>query len=170
MKLWHIRKFIRETGGAVTVEFVASVPVLLAALAVCLELGRAFLSYEIATTDLQAAARYASRLPSLSGNYATMVQNVAMCGQATTGTCTKHWPWTSSDTAAPTITVMPYCTLANGCITWNSVSSYYQPFNQDVSYVTLDGQIHMTLGLLGYIGLNKLYVMRIVDNTMWIGS
>ncbi|MDE2184285.1 MAG: pilus assembly protein [Alphaproteobacteria bacterium] len=165
-----LKSFLRSQTGSVTVEFVASVPVLLAGLAVCFEFGRAFLAYEIASTDMEVAARYLSHTSSVTAASILQAENLAQCGTTTTG-CTKHWPWNVGGATSPSITeTTESCTTTGRCATCSAVGTDCLPFNQDVTDVKLAAQIPMTLSLLGYIGVNELYTMQIVDRVMWIGS
>jgi hypothetical protein len=170
-----IRRFLAGGDGSVTVEFVAALPMLIGALAFCYEFGRAFLAYEIATSDVQSAVRYLSHIPpTASGlpnpNYFSMAQNIAMCGSPT-GTCSPqsaHWPWNEGG-AAPVVAVV-YCTQIAMCTSCNNIGQNCQPFNQDITELQVRGDIQMTLSLLGIFGLGKIYTMHVVDKTMWIGS
>ena len=169
--------------GAATVEFIVTLPVLLAALAVCYELGRAFLAYEIASADVQSAVRYLARANvaacatpvDSSCPAVAQAEDVAQCGLPTT--CSNpHWPWNDVETGTPPVFASPFliaCKTStnNWCILQqanNGQANY--PFNQDVSVVQLDARIPMTLSLLGYIGVGNLYTMRIVDQAMLIGN
>lgn len=176
-------KFWGGESGSATVEFIVMLPVLLAALAFCYELGRAFLAYEIASSDVQSAVRYFARsnvaaCPTpIDSTCPAVVQaeNVARCGKP--ASCvTPHWPWNDYETGAQPDFASPYvigCSSSTNkwCIQQaasNGQSVY--PFNQNVSVVQLDAQIPMTLSLLGYIGVGRVYTMRIVDQAMLIGN
>ena len=179
-----IGKIWSSDDGAATVEFIVTLPVLLGALAVCYELGRAFLAYEIASADVQSAVRYLARSNvaacsspvDSSCPAVAQAQNVAECG--TPATCSApHWPWNTFEAASgPTFGstyLIPCGSGANTnywCIQISNNGQGIYPFNQNVSVVQLDARIPMTLSLLGYIGVGKLYTMRIVDQAMLIGN
>src|SRR5436305_7452424 len=94
-----LRQFAGTSNGSVTVEFIATLPLLLVTLAFSFEFGYALWAYDVASRDVQAAARYLARACSagvtpctLSATDTTKALNVAMTGSPT-GTV-KHFPWT----------------------------------------------------------------------------
>ena len=58
-------RFARADAGSVTVEFVAALPMLLAALAIMFEFGRGLWYHQVVTKGVRDAARYAARYPGL---------------------------------------------------------------------------------------------------------
>lgn len=175
--------------GSVTVEFIVTLPVLLAALAFCYELGRAFLAYEIASADVQLAVRYLARsnvaacaqVNASSCAAVSQAENVAKCGAPN---CSDpHWPWNDYETGTPPVfnsdiddsTTVPFLILCDKstnkwCVQYAPNGQAVYPFNQDVSVVQLDAHIPVALKLLGYIGAGHVYTMRIVDQAMLIGN
>src|SRR5437773_4927785 len=93
-----LRQLARTSNGSATVEFVATLPLLLVTLVFSFEFGYALWAYDVAARDVRVAARYLARACS-SGGYpctlssadTTSAQNVAMTGSPLGGT--KHFPW-----------------------------------------------------------------------------
>ena len=61
------RQFARDDQTGVTVEFVATLPMILAALAIVFEFGRGLWYHHIVTKGVRDAARYAARYPAPPG-------------------------------------------------------------------------------------------------------
>ena len=62
MKRRNARKFAAAHDGAVTIEFVCTMPLFLAALAFAFEFGQFFLAHQSTVNNVRAASRYLSRL------------------------------------------------------------------------------------------------------------
>ncbi|MEL6598769.1 MAG: TadE/TadG family type IV pilus assembly protein [Pseudomonadota bacterium] len=62
-----VARFIRDAGGAVTVEFVVTLPILFAVLAFASQYGRAMQVRNAMDVAVRDAARYVARAPTVSG-------------------------------------------------------------------------------------------------------
>jgi Flp pilus assembly protein TadG len=94
--------------GAVTIEFVVTLPLFLAALAFVFEFGRIFVAHQATVNNVRSAARYLSRSDMAAGDL-TIATNIVRTGQTTGGV--------TPDYLAPanaTITITdPYETFSN---------------------------------------------------------
>jgi Flp pilus assembly protein TadG len=128
----YLNEFLKDLRGSMTVEFVTFAPLLIAALVVSFEFGRAFWAYDVVTRDLRAAVRYLSRAPSYSSGSKTQAEALAKTGTPT-GT-TLHFPWTNSATFA-----------------------YVEPaiitgqYNDDVRVFTMTANVPVTLSLVDFM-------------------
>ena len=112
----YLKEFLKNPRGSMTVEFVAFAPLLIAALVVSFEFGRAFWAYDVITRDVRAGVRYLSRMstPPSPPNCPTAVQNIAQTGLHDNGLdANKHFPWkgvsaTFTCTVARTFTATDY--------------------------------------------------------------
>jgi Flp pilus assembly protein TadG len=100
-----LRRFGRDDRGGVTVEFVATLPMILAALAIVFEFGRGLWYHHVVTKGVRDAARYAARYPALGtactaldedASFLDDVRRVALSG-APDGTTSPAF-WTDLDT------------------------------------------------------------------------
>lgn len=73
-------RFARADGASVTVEFVATLPMLLAALAITFEFGRGLWYHHIVTKGVRDATRYAARYPGLGADCGTLGADAAFVG------------------------------------------------------------------------------------------
>src|SRR5262252_8844339 len=91
MRTGKVKALFLDRAGSMTVEFVAVIPVLLAALAFSFEFGRALWAYDVMTRDVRAGVRYLSRAvnsvaaPNCPAAATTFVTN-GISGSA-------HFPW-----------------------------------------------------------------------------
>jgi hypothetical protein len=143
----YLKEFLKNPSGSMTVEFVTFAPLLIAALVVSFEFGRAFWAYDVMTRDVRAAARYLARDPSAIPPYANSdcpdpVRYIAQTGSPKASDFTdanKHFPWKG---AAPTFT----CPVAR---TINPAN-----FNNAGNVVRVQASVPVTLSLLQV--LNRL--------------
>ena len=142
-----LRQFARTSHGSVTVEFIATLPLLLVTLAFSFEFGYALWAYDTTARDVRAAARYLARACS-SGGYpctlnsadTTSAQNIAMTGDPS-GTPAKHFPWTLP--SSPTIT------FNTALRTFTSASLY----RQNGGVIQAQASVPLSLPMLGYLSV-----------------
>lgn len=79
------REFLKDTRAAVTIEFVVTLPMFLAALAFAFEFGQVFLAHQSTVNNVRAAARYLSR-SDLSSTDLTRAVNIVRTGMPVGGT------------------------------------------------------------------------------------
>ena len=95
----YLSEFLKNPKGSMTVEFVAFAPVLIAAMVVSFEFGRAFWAYDVITRDVRGAVRYLTRdstaQPPYAGNVCPQAARyIAQTGSPTDGAeGSKHFPW-----------------------------------------------------------------------------
>lgn len=85
MKRGSTRKFAGSERGAVTIEFVCTVPLFLAALAFAFEFGQFFLAHQSTVHNVRAASRYLSRTDVASADR-TRARTIVRTGQLANGT------------------------------------------------------------------------------------
>jgi Flp pilus assembly protein TadG len=140
-----------------TIEFVALVPMLVAALTIGFEFGRAFWAYDVVTRDVRAAVRYLSRANPYDATAKTQATNVAKTGLPA-GT-TLHFPWTNSASMAYAET--PF-TTAN--------------YNVNGTVITATANVPVTLSFLTVLNtlagasLGTSYTLVVSDQARWIGN
>jgi Flp pilus assembly protein TadG len=102
---------LRDAGGGITVEFVVTLPMILAALAIVFEFGRGLWYHQIVTKGVRDAVRYAARYPAqgtactaLGGNadFLRQVRHVALTGRPD-GTAAPAF-WTDPNTVSVQMT------------------------------------------------------------------
>jgi hypothetical protein len=81
----RIGKFVRASHGAVTIEFVCTLPLFLAALAFAFEFGQFFLAHQSTVHNVRAASRYLSRTD-LGFQARSVARTIVRTGQITNGT------------------------------------------------------------------------------------
>src|SRR5688572_15717585 len=96
MSVQLLLKFLADRRGSMTVEFIAIVPLFIAALLFGFEFGRAFWAYDVVTRDVRAAVRYLSRATPYNAAAQTQATNVAKTGLP--GGTALHFPWTNAAT------------------------------------------------------------------------
>ena len=157
-----VRDFLGDRDGSMTVEFVATLPLLLVALAFSFEFGKALWAYDVTSRDVRAAVRYLSRAPS---SYTAQAECVAKTGSpAGAPSCSgaSHFPW------AGTSATFSYTTTA-----FSSTS-----FNQNGSVITMTANVPVTLSLLGFLCNNTIsqlciptnYTLVVSDQIRWVGN
>ena len=151
------RKFIADRRGSMTVEFVALVPMLVAALTFGFEFGRALWAYDVVTRDVRAAVRYLSRANPYDATAKTQATTVAKTGSPS-GT-TSHFPWTNSAT-----------------ITYAETAFSNTNYSVNGTVITATASVPITLSLLsvlnrfGNSGISTSYTLTITDQSRWIGN
>ena len=78
-------RFANSERGAVTIEFVCTVPLFLAALAFAFEFGQFFLAHQSTVHNVRAASRYLSRTDVASADR-TRARTIVRTGQLSSGT------------------------------------------------------------------------------------
>jgi len=131
-----------------TVEFVAVVPLLLGALVLSFEFGRAFWAYDVITRDLRAAVRHLSRDASITPPYTSdacpaSAQNIAQTGSPTdSANANKHFPWkdVSATFACP------------------STSFSGTQYNDSGQVVRMTASVPVTLSLLTFLNTHLVFL------------
>ena len=144
----YLTEFLKNPKGSMTVEFVAFAPVLIAALVISFEFGRAFWAYDVITRDVRAGVRYLARMstPPSPPNCPAAAQNIAQTGLHDSGLdAAKHFPW-KGVSATFTCTVARTFTAAD--------------YNDAGQVIAMTATVPVTLSLLEV--LNRL--------TQWTGS
>ena len=85
MKRIKAKKFAGSERGAVTIEFVCTVPLFLAALAFAFEFGQFFLAHQSTVHNVRAASRYLSRTAVATADR-TVARAIVRTGQISNGT------------------------------------------------------------------------------------
>lgn len=139
-----------------TVEFVATMPVLLSALVIAFEFGRALWAYDVVSRDLRAAVRYISRAPlPITSTYITNAENVAKTGATSGGTA--HFPWAGNGSATVSVNT--------------AALTFSEPnFNRAGSVVSITASVPMTLTLLSFVGLGSGYTLTVTSQGRLIGA
>lgn len=94
-------RFLKDTKAAVTVEFVVTLPMFLAALAFAFEFGQIFLAHQSTANNVRAATRYLSR-SDLSSTDLTRAENIVRTGIPVGGTAPDYL-----NTANATVNINP---------------------------------------------------------------
>lgn len=157
----YLTEFLRNSKGSMTVEFVTFAPMLIAALVISFEFGRAFWAYDVVTRDLRAAVRYLSRAPAYSSATKTAAENVAKTG--TPNGTALHFPWTNSATFG-------YSEVNFSTTLFNDVGhTFTMTANVPVSLSLLDF-INRVLNLSGGGALATNYSLSVSYQARYIGN
>ena len=146
-----------------TVEFVATAPILLVALVFSYEFGRGLWAYDVVTRDIRDAVRYASRASALpASDCSGAPSNIAQTGDPTDSqNADMHFPWKGAS-PAPTFTC--------------SINSFNTGFNQAVSVVTMTATVPIPVQFINDLvtetGFSKpgTYNITVSDQARWIGN
>jgi Flp pilus assembly protein TadG len=150
-----IGRFFRNRKGSITVEFVATLPIIVAALAFSYEFGRCLWAQQIATKDVRDAARYLSRQQApLTGTVKTQAQNLTVTGQVTGGTA--HFPWSASTQVA---IADPYATFSGP-----------PNIRVAVSVIEVRGTIPLQISFLSFLGINTSITLVAADQVRLAGN
>jgi Flp pilus assembly protein TadG len=128
----YLLNFLKSQTGSMTVEFVSFAPLMIVALMISFEFGKALWAYDVVTRDLRAAVRYLSRASVYSAGSKTQAENVAKSGLPGGGAL--HFPWTASATF--------------GYVEPAVITGQY---NDDVRVFTMTANVPVTLSLLSFI-------------------
>jgi hypothetical protein len=79
-----LNRFSKSQAGAVTIEFVLTLPLFLAALAFTFEFGQFFLAHQTTVNNVRSAARFLSRVDDPESNLAR-ADNIILTGQVSGG-------------------------------------------------------------------------------------
>ena len=140
-----------------TVEFVAMVPVLVLALVVGFEFGRALWAYDVITRDVRAAVRYLSRATPYDATAKTQATNVAKTGSPS-GT-TAHFPWTNAAT-----------------VTYSETAFTTANYNVNGNVKTATASVPVAVSMLGVLNtfrpssVSTSYTLVVSDQARWIGN
>src|SRR5689334_4827435 len=154
--------FLSDRRGSMTVEFIATVPILLVAMAFSYEFGRGLWAYDVVTRDIRDAVRYASRASALPpSDCSGAVSDIAQTGSPTDSqNADMHFPWQS---ASPTFSC--------------SVTSFTTGFNQaSVSIITMTATVPIPVQFLSFLssqtGFSQPanYNLTVSDQARWIGN
>ena len=153
-----LQTLFKDNSGSMTVEFVATLPLLLAALLFSFEFGRALWAYDVVSRDVRDAVRYLSRAPAANTPQA---QCMAMTGvpAGTPPSCNgnpMHFPWTA---AATFPNVAP--------VSFSSTN-----FNQDGTVITIAASVPLALSFPSFVGIGSGYTLSLAvsDQARRIGS
>lgn len=151
-----IKKFGRSNSGSMTVEFVATLPMILAALAFIFEFGRAIWAHQVITKGVRDASRFISRAPITAGNEAAIkaqAENLAKTGQLSGGTA--GFPWNNSTTFTINL----------------AVGSYTTPdYANDFDVAQISAAVPMDLAMLAFMGIGTAYTISTADQTALFGE
>ena len=164
MNAFGLRRFARDPRGSVTVEFVATIPLILAALVFSFEFARALWAYDVMTRDVRGALRYLSRAPS---SYTDQAACLAMTGIPTgsppaCGGNAKHVPWDNSSTFPAVVPV-----------TFSGSN-----FNEAGSVLTMQANVPLSLTFFAFLNwvtggqtsLSTTFTLSVSDQIRWIGN
>jgi Flp pilus assembly protein TadG len=158
--LHKLRTFSEGTAGAVTVEFVIGMPVLLATMLLSYEFGAAILAFEVANYDVQSAVRFLSH-----GGTLAQAENIAECGTpASCSASAMHFPWNWNTSSPPTFSETTPYSLA-----YNSANSGLS-FNANVSAISLQANIPVSLPFLAFFGISTAYTISVSNQALLVGS
>ena len=130
--------FFRSANGSMTIEFVAFAPLLIAALVISYEFGRAFWAFDVVTRDVRAGVRYLARMstPPEPPACPTAAQNIAETGLPAVGEdASKHFPWKG----------------AAASFACSSTAFSGADFNDGGQVITMTADVPVTLTLLEFI-------------------
>ena len=144
MSIAYPSEFLKDPRGSITVEFVAIVPLFVAALVVGFEFGRAFWAYDVLTRDVRASVRYMTRNAVTPPPYASNMcpvsaENIAQTGSPSDNAdANKHFPWkgVAATFTCPSVAFEAVC-----------VSQPLCGFNDDGRIVTMTATVPLTLAL-----------------------
>ncbi len=165
MRSFH--RFATETGGAIAVEFIVMLPLILAALVFVYELGRIVWMYEMVSQDMRTAMRYLSRAsadpydcaaptpvyPRPQAAFVLNARNLALTGQSATGG-PLHMPWTGAGN------------LPDPTYTDFTAAQY----NQCGTVITWTATVPVNLSFLAFIGVNPNFTISMTENGQYMGD
>ena len=141
------KHFAKDKRGSVTIEFVAVMPIFLAALAFTWEFGQLFLAYQSTASNARAAARYLSRLDNPSG-FESRARRIIRTGQVDSG-------------------VQPFKYLEDACN-----GSYGDCIRVTQTAIIVDVRIDYPLAMFGFLGGSQggTLPIRVVETSRRMGS
>jgi Flp pilus assembly protein TadG len=147
---------VRDRTGSATVEFVVSLPLIMAVLALVSGLGQALWYHHIVSKGVRDGTRYLSRAPdSEFATYAERARYLAMTGSADTSASPLFAWWSDIDT----VTVSGPVELADA-------PTFRQPFER----IALQAVVPVELSILGLIGQGPTITITAVDQARYIGD
>lgn len=143
-------EFFRNLSGSMTVEFVCFAPLLIAALFIVFDFGRAFWAFDVMARDVRAGLRYVARMSNLPDPMGCpeAAKNVVQTGVPVEGR-DKHFPWKG----------VPEDGLVFSCTSMVPEGVY----NSDVQVITMTATLPMELSLATY-PITVSYQARYVGN------
>src|SRR5688500_8597134 len=147
-RIAFLNEFRTDHRGSMTVEFVAFAPLLIAALVVSFEFGRAFWAFDVVTRDVRAGVRYLARNSATPPPYGSddcpaSARNVVETGLPNGVDANKHFPWKGITTATflcPSQTFDALCPSLNDC-----------GLNDDGSVITMTATVPVSLSLMDVV-------------------
>jgi hypothetical protein len=173
----YLMEFVTDHRGSMTVEFVAFAPLLIAALVVSFEFGRAFWAFDVVTRDVRAGVRYLARNSATPPPYGANLcpataRNVVETGLPNGVDANKHFPWKTNPAATfscPSQTFDDLCPLLNDC-----------GLNDDGNVITMAATVQVSLslmdvvnrlaGLTGAARIDITYPLTVTYQTRYVGN
>jgi Flp pilus assembly protein TadG len=161
MRGW--RRFLRDDGGGMTVEFVTTLPMILAALVIVFEFGRGLWFHQIVSKSVRDATRFASRYSPLAagcdtleddGTFVDAVRTVAL------GSTSLHGFWTDPSTV----------TVATALADSEADADGQQFRTRTTCVVTVRAQVPVNLATLAFLGLETGVTIDVADRARFIGD
>jgi Flp pilus assembly protein TadG len=147
-----IRRFCRREDGTVTVEFIATAPLLVAALVFIFEFGRALWAHQIVEKGVRDATRYLTRAP-LTQTFVDQAVNIAKTGAATGGST--HFPWTDAATVV----------VDQAALTFTAAD-----FREGGNVIEITATVPMDLASLSLFGMDTSINLVVTDQARHIGE
>jgi len=149
-------QFWRQRDGAITAEFVCTLPLILAAMAFAFEFGRALWAHQILTENVRAATRFLSR-SEITDSSRTLAENIVTTGRADT---------TSGEFWGEQVTVTFHPSVENG-----PVQTFGPPdFRVSGQTIRIEAQVPVNLALLGFLGISTWLTVGAADEARHIGD
>lgn len=146
--------FIKDTQAAVTIEFVVTLPMFLAALAFAFEFGQIFLAHQSTVNNVRSAARYLARSDQ-SATDLTRVENIVRTGLPVGGT-------------AP-----DYLNASNATVNIDTAYSTFGPptFTRSGSTTRIRTAVSYPLSIFGFTGGGSLVSIPfvVVEDFRFVG-
>jgi Flp pilus assembly protein TadG len=120
------KRFSKDSTGAITIEFVVTLPLFLAALAFAFEFGQIFLAHQSTVNNVRSAARYLART-SLTADDFDRANSIIRTGQVAGGSAPDY--------------------LAGECATSFSCAT----FDSDTNQLRVQVRVNYPLALFGFI-------------------
>jgi Flp pilus assembly protein TadG len=154
---FSVSNFWRQRSGSATVEFVCTIPLILAAMAFSFEFGRALWAHQILTENVRSAVRFLSR-NELNDASRTLAGIIVSTGQYSGSTTGQFW--------GEDVTVTFYPSAVN------PPAETFGPPDYRVSGQTIriEAQVPVNLALLGFLGISTLFTVATADEARHVGE
>jgi len=157
-------KFLQNTRGSVTVEFVIGLPLILLALVFVFEFSNLFWAHHIAVNNVQSATRFLSRAP-LAEPFLTQAANIAATGNPATPTGAYAW-------------MEKICADGGICIDINQNFTTFSATDFRVAgkTVRVEANVPMAMPLFGLINafsgghIAQTLTLHIIEETRYFGE